>query len=128
MNNNNDNSPTAIVLASPPTKRNINFLGSKSDLEPPSKKHKMEDILFTLKKGNIIANYIPEEGEYLYRKTKHYFGNLNTEHPKYQGVAELAFLAMTPTQLKLFRSKEEYTDFVKLKLVCKMSKHKQWNC
>ena len=80
----------------------------------------MEDILFTLKKGNIIANFISEEGEYLVKKTNHYFENLKNERPKYQGVVELAFLAMTPPQLLLFRSKEECTaDFVEVTAQCK---------
>ena len=79
----------------------------------------MEDILFTLKKGNIIANFISAEGEYLVKKTNKYFENLKTERPKYQGVVELAFLAMTPRQLLLFRSKEECTDFVEVTTQCK---------
>ena len=79
----------------------------------------MEDILFTLKKGNIIANFISEEGEYLVCKTRHYFGNLKTERPEYQGVVELAFFAMTLAQLLLFQLKDEGTNFVEVTTQCK---------
>ena len=78
----------------------------------------MEDILFSLKKDNVIAKFISEEGEYLACKTKQYFQNLKTERPKYQGVVELVFLAMTPAQLLLFRSKEECGDIVFLTTQC----------
>ena len=44
---------------------------------------------------------------------------MKTEHPKYQGVVELAFLAMTPAQLLLFQSKEECTNFVEGTTQCK---------
>ena len=43
---------------------------------------------------------------------------MSNERPKYQGVIELAFLAITPEQLLSFRSKEEYNDFVFLTQQC----------
>ena len=119
LNNNSDTTLADIVLPSPPTKQNKNFLGSRSSLELPTKDHKMENILFTLKKDNILAKFISEEGEFLDSKTTQYFKPLGTERPKYKGVVELAFLAMTPAQLLVFRSKEEGNDFVELTTLCK---------
>ena len=119
LNNNSDTIVADIVLPSPPTKQNKNFLGSRSSLELPTKDLKMENILFTLKKDNILAKFISEEGEFLDSKTTQYFKPLGTERPKYKGVVELAFLAMTPAQLLVFRSKEEGNDFVELTTLCK---------
>ena len=79
----------------------------------------MKNILFTLKKDNILAKFIFEEGEFLDKKTTQYFKPLGTERPKYKGVVELAFLAMTPAQLLVFRSKVKGNDFVELTLLCK---------
>ena len=62
----------------------------------------MKDILFNLKKVNIIGKFISIEGEFIVGKTKQDFKKMNNERPTYQGVVELAFLAMTPEQLLLF--------------------------
>ena len=70
LNNNSDNTPADIVLPLPPPKQNKNFLGSGSSLELPPTNHKIEDILFSLKKGNIIAKFISKEGKFLVGKTK----------------------------------------------------------